>query len=205
MEEKLKAVIFDFDGVLCSDYFYHTIEKSDPILFKKINQKIFKKSKDLIKSWMRGEFDYKKFHQIISQKLNVDSELLNRELEKSVKKMKLNQKLLEFVQNLKQNGMKTAILTDNMDVFDNILVPHYNLSQYFDEIFSSSQHKILKGDNEGELLRRLILKLGVNFNEILVIDDSEKFGEIVLGNGGRFCFYDGRDVSFNKEYVEFKE
>ena len=191
MKKKLKAVIFDFDGVLCSGRFYHTIKKTNPVLFEKINQRIFKKSKDLVKSWMRGEFDYKKFNQIISQELNVESALLDRELEKSVKSMQLNKYLLEFAQDLKRDGIKTAILTDNMDVFDNILVPHYNLAQYFDEIFSSSEYKILKEDNNGELLKKLLAKLGVSFDEILVVDDSEKFGEFVLEQGGSFYLYDG--------------
>lgn len=185
----LKGVLFDFDGVLCSDYFYNTLGKTDPELYDDINTKIFREDKPLIRSWMRGRKTADDINRIVSKRLGKSYKFLKQALEISITKMRLNQQMLELVNNLKRKNVKVAILTDNMDVFTDILVPHNNLRQLFDEIFSSFEYRKLKADNDGEFIKEALDTLQINPKETAIVDDWDEIGRIFTNWGGHFFLY----------------
>ncbi len=186
---QLKAVIFDFDGVLCSDYFYHTLEQVDSNLYNQINKKIFQGDKELIRSWMRGAIDYSDINNEISKRLNTDEDFLHEHLIKSIKNMTLNNLLLDFAKGVKSKGIKTAIMTDNMDVFEKYLVPHFKLNNHFDLIYSSSTHKRLKKDNNWQTPAEVMSLLNSNLNNSLFIDDWEEICDYIQSQNGYSYLY----------------
>lgn len=186
MKKTIKAVIFDFGNVLSEDYFYTTL---DPEIYEKISYDIFHSPNKLADDWMRGEINSHDVNRVIADKHNLSLDLLERELEKSVKLMKLNNSLLDFAREIKKKKVKIILLTDNMDIFQEVLVPHNKLNLLFDFIMPSFEHKMLKQDDNGRLANIAISKLGVNYPETLFIDDSKPFGEIIENKGGNFYLY----------------
>lgn len=181
-------VLFDFDGVLSKSRFYTTIK--DNKLKEKVRNKIF--SKDywpIVSDWMRGKLSYQQIHRDIAPELNIQSQLLDQELINSAKLVKIDKNLVRFALELKKNHVKTAIFTDNMDVFDQIIVKHNNLDRLFDLIISSSAYGALKTDNSGELLKKVIKEQDLRPEEVLLVDDSENIGKIMKSIGGSFYLF----------------
>ncbi|MDO8570273.1 MAG: hypothetical protein Q7R97_01660 [Candidatus Daviesbacteria bacterium] len=189
MKKKIKAIISDFDGVLCHYYFYHTLESTRPELYEFINVELFKNNRHLVKSWMRGKLSADDINRFLAERSSMEFNFYKNELIKSVKKMQLNQLLLDFLLKMKKNSVKVALLTDNMDVFDDITVPTKKLEKVFDHIVSSSKYKMLKGDNRGEMIDRTRDLLNEDYENILVLDDWPLLGEMVLARKGNFYLY----------------
>lgn len=185
----IKAIISDFDGVLCSDYFYHTLEKKLPDVYDLINLDLFKENRWMVKDWMRGKINSRDINKYLADKTSLSEEFLNKELERSVEMMKLNSKLVNFIRNTKKKGIKTALLTDNMDVFEKITIPNKNLGSVFDFIIPSFKYGKLKGDDNGGLLDVARELLGVSFEEILVLDDWDILGDFVKARNSNFYLY----------------
>ncbi len=202
-KKKIKALISDFDGVLCRYYFYHTLKSIKPDLYEFINTELFKNNRHLVISWMRGQLTSDDVNQFLAERSPLGFDFFKNELIKSVKKMKLNQKLMNSILRFKKKGMKMALLTDNMDVFDQITVPHKRLTSTFDFIVSSSKYMMLKGDNNGELLDRTRDLLNVGYGNILVLDDSPTLGEMVSVRKSNFYLYNkDTEDEFEKWFEE---
>ena len=202
-KKEIRALISDFDGVLCSDYFYHTMEHSHPEIYEKINKEIFRNSRPIIRAWMRGGITYRDVHKIMSANYQISTDFLEKELINSVKKMVLNKYLLSFIEKIRKQGVKTALLTDNMDVFDKFFVSHTNIDQYFDLIISSARKRQLKADNEGELVDWTISKLKVKPEQVVMIDDGEKIGKIVQKKNIPFFLYSRNYGDSNKKFTQW--
>lgn len=196
----IKTVLFDFDGVLCSDYFYFTLAKSNQVLYEAINNQIFRSNvyKDPIANWMRGQLTYQEFNRLIAPTLQTSSNVLDNGLVSSVQAMTINQPLLDFSQNLRQAGVKTLIFTDNMDIFEKVAVPHHHLDQYFDAYYSSHTYGKLKKDDDWQFLSDVITTHNSSYSESLLIDDSASIGEVMRQRGGQSYVYPrgGRESDF---------
>jgi FMN phosphatase YigB (HAD superfamily) len=197
--QKLKTILFDFDGVLSKGRFYSTIVESHPDIHAKIVQNIFtKEAWDTIQIWMRGEMSFEGLHKHFSDKIGAPVEFLNRALIDSILIMKLNEDLMLFNEEMRKKGVKTAVFTDNMDIFERLFVPYNNLSDKFDYIFSSSTHKKLKLDNEAEFLKEVLTATGNDPATTLFLDDSPKIGVYMEKFGGHFYCYDDYLGGFSK-------
>lgn len=188
-KKQIKAIISDFDGVLCRDYFYHTLESKRPELYEIINTKLFRENKPLIKSWMRNELSSEDINKFLADLTSEPINLFSTELNSSVQNMKLNQKLVNFVKKAKKKGIRTAVLTDNMDVFRDVFVPTHQLDKIFEIIVSSHEYGILKGDDNGKLLDLTRELLGLEFENILILDDWPKIEEFAMQKNSNFYLY----------------
>jgi FMN phosphatase YigB (HAD superfamily) len=204
---KLKAIISDFDGVLCNQNFFWTLEKTNPELLAEINF-FFQNERDIINSWMRGEFDYQIFCQKLSSYLeqkNISYNInLEKELLKSVRKITLNKPLLKYLKKQRKKGLKIAIYTDNMDVFSLITIPQKKLNKYFDEIHSSFALKELKRDNNQHLLNSLLKKLDARPEEVLILEDNGYIKENFRKQGFNFFQFYRKD-SYPDALQKFKK
>lgn len=189
--KQINTVLFDFDGVICSDYFYFTLEDQHSRLYSDINEHIFHNDnyKKLINQWMRGALTYQKFNRVIAKKLGTKSSLLDDALESSVRQMTMNEPLLEFSSQLRSIGIKTIIFTDNMDIFEKVTIPHHKLGDHFDDCFSSHKHNLLKKDQDWQLLDKVLTAHNTSYEETLLIDDSKSIGSIMEKRGGNFYLY----------------
>lgn len=178
----IKLILSDFDGVLSNvdrDFtntgYYTTIRQDNPELMKNIENLLFKSGGSITKCWMKGEISYKDLNSLMANKFSSDFEYLNQHLVESVKKMILNSKLIDFYQTLRQKyQIRVCIMSDNMDVFSEVSVPNFKLTEKFDKIFNSSELRQMKKDNDWDLPKSIAREFGLEHNEILVIDDWEE-------------------------------
>lgn len=182
---KIKTVIFDFDQVLCRDYFFKNLKASDPETSGLIDN-FFKTQRPIIRDWMRGKFDYKHFNSLLKQKYGITADLDTLLLD-SLKLMEFDSLLLNFTKELKSKGIIPALVTDNMDVFS-IIKSHNRLEDYFDLIILSSDYGRLKADDDS-LLDVAQEKLSLAYPEMLLVDDREDNGEKMIEKGGQFWHY----------------
>jgi FMN phosphatase YigB (HAD superfamily) len=135
---------------------------------------------------MRGEFTYQQINQIIASSTGIQFDTLTDLFRQSVHEMKLDQKILNFALELKSRKIPIAIVTDNMDIFNEITIPAKNLLTIFPIIINSFDYKIRKRDNNGQLFDIALEKLGiVSYKDVVLIDDSEKTCKLFEQKGGR--------------------
>lgn len=135
---KIKAVVFDLGGVVLTHTNEITLE-----IFSKVFQGDLKDIADLYKTieddWAKGKINdrevilkYKtKFHS----KLSVD-ELLNKHERIYEDGTKINRKVLQLVDKLKNEGYKAYILSDTMDIHHRLNLQR-DLFGHFDKVFAS--------------------------------------------------------------------
>ena len=200
MKNKYKAIIFDFDGVLCYDRFYTTLPSKYSEVSKYIQEVVFG-SHGMVNNWMRGRYTWRDINRIVANNTDIDYEELNKLFVKSVEAMKLDPQIMEYVQSLKDRGYKLGLVTNNMDVFSEIHISNHNLDKFFDVIECSFDRKMLKHDNNSELFKIALKKLGANAKDTLLVDDSEKACKAFADINGNTFLYNKKLLSKLKGFL----
>lgn len=170
-----KTIIFDFDGVLCSDRFYTNLRTAHPLVHDFINTKIFAKNSKIPDKWMRGELSSNDVNKIISDNTDINFDELSNLFVESVKNMKIDNRLINFAKTVYSKGGKIALVTNNMDVFSAVIIKNHSLDKIFPVIVNSSDYGIMKHDENGRLFDIAMEKLNeLNYDNVLLVDDSEK-------------------------------
>lgn len=189
-----KTIIFDFDGVLSHDHFYANIKESYPKVSKFIETKVFGKGNNIIDKWMKSQMTADDVNQFISNNTDIDFETLSSLFKQSVKNMRVEKRLIELARCLIGKNKKVAIVTNNMDVFNTIIIKNHKLDEIFPVIVNSFDYRSLKHELNGKLFDIAFNKLGVNNNnEALLIDDSSKARATFESKGGVTFPYDTYD------------
>lgn len=175
-----KLVLCDFDGVLSrfdeqskKEGFYSPLLLKNPTLHQKIVNLLFSPVNHLGKSWMSGQITYTDVNALMAHKFGVDKEYLDAALLKSLQHFTLNKPLLVILQDLRRLGTTVVLMSDNMDVFTQYVVPQLELNVFFDAIYSSAVVQKMKSDNHWELPKTIAQNYGCDYAEVLVIDDWE--------------------------------
>lgn len=178
----MQAVFFDFDGVLSQDRFYATIAETYPQITEYVDNVIFRGQEKYSDQWMRGELSYHDINRMVSQATRLPVKLMT-----------------ELALQLKQKGIPIALVTNNMDVFNEITIPTHKLDKIFPVIINSADHGALKHERNGLLFDLALEGLGLNsFKDILLIDDSEKACAMFKSKGG--TVYRFTDLETFKEW-----
>ncbi|TSC53138.1 MAG: Uncharacterized protein CEO40_26 [Parcubacteria group bacterium LiPW_72] len=186
----LHSLLFDFDGVLCCDRFYRaTLEKAYPKVYIWIQENIFGDSKELVEQWMRGKISSAEINHIIAKNTAINDALLEKLFVKSVRLMKIDQELRNYIAGLKKRVKKIGLITDNMDVFSKITVKNHSLNKLFDVIINSADYGYLKKDQKGKLFNIVLAKMGEEINNTLLVDDSLRVTNLYQDKGGKTFLY----------------
>ncbi len=184
-----RAILFDFDGVLCRDRFYvHTLFLQHKEIVDWIQINIFGNIQ-LVERWMRGEVTSEEINSIVAEANGIDCTFLHEIFLTSVQLMQLDESIKKLVQELKVGGKKIGLVTNNMDVFSDITVKNHALNELFDVIINSSDYGMLKKDNNGELFDIALEKLCVDITDSLVVDDSPSVINLYRNKGGAAFLY----------------
>ena len=191
MKTDYKIVFFDFDGVLCKDYFYANLKKTYPDVYNFIQKEIFGGNNKIINQWTRNQISSDDVNKFISEKTKINFQKLSEMFIESVKQMKIEKRLIDLAQNLQKNNIKIALITNNVDIFSRVIVKHNNLDKIFPMIINSADYGILKHEQNGKLFDIVLKKLGeTEYKKVLLIDDSVKAGKIFENKGGLVFTYD---------------
>ena len=195
---KIEAVLFDFDGVLCTDRFYTNLHPDFPHVLKYIADEVFSGPK-YCDRWMRGEFTSNQINVMISRATGIDVSLLNDLFITSVRNMTIEPDILRFAKSLREKNIPTALVTNNMDVFNDVTVPEKGLNKVFPVIVNSSDHGIMKHDSNGKLFDIARDQLGIGtYKGTWLIDDVLTYCTLFSQKGGHFHHF--RDTSSFKQW-----
>ncbi|RPI19358.1 MAG: hypothetical protein EHM58_01705 [Ignavibacteriae bacterium] len=184
-----RAILFDFDGVLCNGQYYDKYYLSNyPGVHEWIQENIFGNN-ELVQKWMRNQISSIEINKIISENTGNEFNCLNEIFQESIRKMSIEIEINELAESLKLTGRKIGIVTDNMDVFTQITVPNHKLNSLFDVIINSASYGILKRENCGKLYDIALAALSTDIKNSLLIDDSELTINMYKEKGGYGFLY----------------
>ena len=172
MSKKIKAVLFDMDGVIFDTEREYL--KEWEAIFKKYG---YKMKKEIYISVMgRGRKKVKEiFKEKFGEDLPIDKMYIEKDkmLKKAVEnnKVPLKEGALELLEFLKENGYKIALATSAKRERVKIQVSHAKIENIFDAIVCSED--ITNSKPDPEIFLKAAEKVCVNPENCIVIEDSE--------------------------------
>lgn len=149
-----KAIFIDWNGTLCNSKYWGHLEDNkhpDHYIFEKIEASLFDSHKHLLEPWMRGNYSTEEIIDIIAGYTEVTKDQLMTHFVRGCKEMKIiSLKITELIKNLRKNGRRIIIATDNTDSFNRWVVPTLGLQKSFDGILNSYDLRALKNDFNGK-------------------------------------------------------
>ena len=168
----IKAVIFDFGGVIKNRYpssiiaAIFNVSSKEEKEFKEAMTSLFELfQKDLIKE----EKFWQKISKVIKRPIPENCSERAREFYKNT--YSLSSKMVSFVKDLKNKGIKTAVLS-NTTGFQAEVIRKFNGYNGFDLVVLSNEEKLRKPDPEIYILT--IKRLELKPEECIFVDDKEE-------------------------------
>lgn len=156
----IKAIIFDFAGVIVSDEFIRWVETLD---------KNFEKNKpfydDIIHKGDLGKITIAEFKETIAQKLGINPDAMWPTL---MDKFELNHETVKLIQQLRKN-YRLGLLSNFVPGWIDDLLEKYQLVQYFEKIVVSSKYGVIKPQKEA--YEKILELLDLSVQEVIYIDD----------------------------------
>jgi putative hydrolase of the HAD superfamily len=169
-EAMIKAVLFDYDGVLTTDKtgsysICKYVSSAANIDYELFSNEYRKYSEDLLIGRITHEEIWKDLCESIGREITI------RYLFDSFKNTPINLKMFELVRNIKKN-YKTGLITDNQNDRIDAVTRLQKLNELFDAIEVSA--KIGSGKDGDEIFVRTVKDLNVQCSECVFIDNQEK-------------------------------
>lgn len=158
----IKAIIFDFSGVISTESFLLWLDENVPNSERE--RRIFF---ELSKKVDSGKITADEYAKILAEKTDKNPENIWPEM---FNKIIINKEIINLIQKLKKN-YKIALLSNHVEEWITSTIEYHNLKNNFDEIVISSQFKLIKPDPE--IFHLTIKKLNVKPNEAVFIDDRQ--------------------------------
>ena len=169
--ETIKCVVFDFGFTLSPDYYFNVSPPGCP-QWHAVIQKVIFKDPAIVNPWMTGELTSLDIAGILSKHLPLDTVTFSETMQKGCQHLAFNPAVWGFAVTQKAAGRRTALVTDNMDVFTKVVVPSHGLEGLFDAILNSADyHEIRK-----EFLWPIAFERlggGIGYANSLLIEDGE--------------------------------
>jgi len=196
---KICAAIFDFGGVIAEEGFqqglYAIAEKfglDQKRFFQLANEAVYNSG------YVTGTGSEIQFWDEVRERTGImatDEELRQEILTRFIPR----QWLLDIINNIRQQGVITAILSDQSDWLD-ILDARYDFFQYFDAVFNSFH--LGKTKRDSTIFADTLQALNVNAVEALFVDDNIGHIARAAAAGLQTHCYEGRN-GFMKKLHEF--
>ncbi|MBI4680305.1 MAG: HAD family phosphatase [Nitrospirae bacterium] len=196
----LKAVIFDFGGVMADEGFRKGL-KTIGIKNGLNPDNFFKIAEELIyqTGYITGTSDESTFWNTLREKTGVTE--TDKELrEEILKRFALRTKMINLVKKLRSSGLATAILSDQTNWLDDInqKQPFYH---HFDYIFNSFILK--KSKKDPSIFRDACYAIGFKPEEVLFVDDNIENIKRALSAGLKVVHFKNMD-DFEKKKKKIK-
>jgi 2-hydroxy-3-keto-5-methylthiopentenyl-1-phosphate phosphatase len=179
---KIKCVIFDFGFTLSSEFYFNVFPPDFPLWQNVIQQKIFSDA-NIVDEWMSGKISIRHIAELLRNEINLDVSEIVEFMEMGCENLEFNMAVLDFAISIRNKGVKTAIVTGNMDVFTNVVVPSHQLDEKFDVILNSFDYQEL---DKAVLWPIAFNLLGseIEYSNSLLIEDGSQNVEKFRNYGG---------------------
>jgi putative hydrolase of the HAD superfamily len=197
----IKAVIFDFGGVLAEEGFREGLmmigkEKGlDPDSFFKISSELVYQT-----GYITGRSSEHTYWNAVREKTGIKGDDKSfREI--ILKAFRLRPEMIRYVESIKSAGLIAAILSDQTNWLDELdrRTPFYH---HFDHIFNSFY--LGKTKRDASLFKDICDRLDLNPEEVFFIDDYLDNIKRASSQGLR-TFYFKNVEEFEKEFLEFSQ
>jgi epoxide hydrolase-like predicted phosphatase len=181
----IKAVIFDFFGVICSDDYWKSV---------KSNFSYPEKFGELSAAASTGNLSWRQFLQKISEETGKSTE----ELAQLFKEEQINPELLAYIDKLHAK-YKTALLSNASSEYIHSLTQKLLFNDSFTEVMISSEIGLAKPDSK--IFEHALSKLNTKPHETIFIDDTLKHIKAAEGLGIKAIRYENF-IQMKKELEE---
>ena len=179
---RIKCIVFDFGFTLSPDYYFNVTPPECPQWHDTIQKVIFGEP-GIVTAWMKGELNSLDIAGILAKLFPMNAATIAATMEEGCRHLNFNQAVWNFAVAQKATGRKTALVTDNMDVFTKVVVPAHGLDQLFDVILNSADfHEIRKEFLWPIAFERLGEEIG--YGNSLLIEDGESEPDKFWALGG---------------------
>src|SRR6266566_1007325 len=128
MSKRYNTIFLDWDGTLSVSKFWGHWESARTQDHRLIQEKLFRTRPDVIVSWMRGQMTCEECLNLLSHEVGIERDTMLAALEQSCRTMRfVAPEVPRLVAELRNQGLKVVIATDNMDTFSRWTVPALNL------------------------------------------------------------------------------
>jgi len=128
-------VIIDFGFTLSSDYYFRELglQYTD-----RIAQFVFSRDSEIGRRWMGGVISSHEVSKRLSDCLGLSADEIHSALARGCSRTSFNQSVWNFARTQRADGRKLALVTGDVDIVGEIIVPSHGLDREFDSIVSSS-------------------------------------------------------------------
>lgn len=165
---KIKAIIFDYGGVLTVGRFFNTFAKKYADKFNVDSEELLKIIRENWQLAKVNKINPKLFWERISEYLDYDKDKLRLE---TIQYFGFREELFKLIQSLKPK-YKLVLLSNQIEDWLGEEIKKRNLNRLFDVIVTSYESKIAKPDVR--IFQEVVNKLNVLPEECVLIDDIEE-------------------------------
>ena len=176
--DKLKVIFIDWYLTLTSVTFLNKLKVENHDLFRKFIEIIFEQDKTgWHYDWARGKLSKEDAAQKIAQAGIMPYDKVLQTFADCCSHQTIDYpEVLNIIGNLRRQGLKVVMATDNWDVFTDYTVPSLHLYQHFDDIISSNEIGYIKRDapaNDMLFFKAYMEKHHLKKDEVVLIDDAD--------------------------------
>lgn len=194
----IRSVLFDFDGTLCSSRYFEPLGEQ---ALATIGELLFSPHDTTrLHAWIKGDLTSDDIAAYLSGYLPESKSDIVSALHDGCKNLKFNDAVYNFAKQQPSAHRKTALVTANMDVFSDIVVPAHGLDELFDLILNTADHHTL---DKAKLWQKSIDSFGPghSISTTLLIDNSPAMVEQFHNLGG-WAYHYTDDNSFRHWLIE---
>ena len=175
-------MIIDFGFTLSSDYYFRELglQYTD-----RIAQFVFSRDSEIGRRWMGGLISSHEVSKRLSDCLGLSADEIHSALARGCSRTSFNQSVWNFARTQRADGGKLALVTGDVDIVGEIIVPSHGLDREFDSIVSSSDFGV-ELPSKQPLWDAAFDALGPEFGyaNSLLIEDTRREVELFRDRGG---------------------
>lgn len=200
--DKIRAVLFDFDGVLTIDAtgshsICNYISEITGIDIAILKNEYYKYNNDLLYGIRKHEDIWKEFCEGIGVYISIQI------LRDSFINTPIDHGMFRLLTQLKEKGYKIGMVTDNKSDRIKTITKFYNWNQLFDNISISAE--IGSGKEEELIFVNSLENIGLQAEECVFIDNQEKNLLVPKRMGMNVIYYNHRTRDLNQLIMELNQ
>ena len=167
----IRCIVFDYGFTLSSGLYFNVSPPEVPEWPDLVQRVIFGRD-DITHPWMCGEIGLGDIATLLADETGMETEAVLGYLRHGCMDLGFNEAVYEFACWVRSTPLKSALVTGNMDVFSDVIVPSHRLDGLFDVIVNSAD----VGTCDKTLLWPIAFQSvgnGISYSHSLLIEDGE--------------------------------